>query len=156
MRRPTRRKLSLGDMIGMGSGPASPRSSTIEHSDGNSTIIRKLTPWIVLIAVLAFLFDWFLRPTSARNTIYSKPSQMLEMAWKGKVAKKYLNEKNRNNPTVMLMDSLNQPLILDFSREKTGFWDQIEINNVISKPSGSLSVRVKTYVRDTTLVMEFE
>jgi hypothetical protein len=153
-RRPARRKLSFGDMVGMGSSKASSRT-TVQHNDDNSTILRKVTPWLILVALAAFLFDW-LRPGSARNTVYSKPGQLLEMQWKGKVVKKFLDEKNQNHPTIMLIDSLKQPIMLDFSREKTGFWDRVEINNSLSKPTGSLTVRVKTYVRDTTLVMEFE
>lgn len=150
--RPPRRKLSFGAMIGMGSMPG--KVSTVRHNDDSATMTRKLMPWIIVVIIAAFVID-FMRQGPAGSKIYSKPSQFLEQTWEGKVSQKYLNEKDQNHPTVMLIDSAKNKLLLDFSKEKTGFWDQIEVNNRLHKPKGSLSVKVKTYVSDTTLVMEF-
>ena len=160
-RRPSR-KLGFGDMFGLGKrddGAAMPVKSYKESVEDNNKLIKKLAPWLLVVGIAVFVFDLF-RDKDNSTAPFNTGPQIMEMEWKGTVLKKYVDMPgNKPHPTLEIKDLTDTAAVrqvVDFKSEKSGFWDKIEVKDKVSKPKGSLSVKVKNYVRDTTLVLKFE
>lgn len=160
-RRP-RRKLGFGDMFGLGKRGeqvATPTKSYREAVEDNNKLIKKLAPWLLVVGIAVFVYDLF-RNKDASTAPFSTGPQITEMEWQGTVLKKYVDMPgNKPHPTLEIKDLTDTSAVrqvIDFKSEKSGFWDKVEVKDKISKPKGSLSVKVKNYVRDTTLIMKFE
>lgn len=153
-------------LFGGGSGGDSPatrraRRRAEEPSDeggawGND-LFAKLLP-LVLVAFIAYaVYDTFSGMGGARRNIVSDPGDIREQAWaNAKVTKKWAEiTTNRTRLLLELRGANGQKQLLDLNGEKSKFWDRVDVRNRLTKPAGSLDVKVVTYERDTAMVMKF-
>jgi hypothetical protein len=61
----------------------------------------------------------------------------------GKIIAKYIDIENHSYKMIKLIRSNGQKVKLDFSFDKSGFYDYIEIDDTLIKEQGSIEVRVK-------------
>lgn len=154
-------------LFGGGSGgdsPASRRARRRAEETGNeggdawgNDLFAKLLP-LVLVAFIAYaVYDTFSGMGGARRNIVSNPGDIREQAWtNAKVTKKWAEiTPKRTRLLLELRGADGQKQLLDLNDEKSKFWDRVDVRNHLTKPTGSLDVRVDTYGRDTTMVMKF-
>lgn len=151
-RRPPRPKLKMpliGNMLG-GSGNTSSKDSSILSS--------KLTPLIFVAVIIIYGID-YVRTKNDTHRVYQGVADIKEMAWEGKVAKKWVNiipPDNEIHYVFQLIDAKGEVQTVDLGNEKTGLGDFVMPKNTLIKKAGSLDVTVKRYFKnDTTIVLKY-
>ena len=151
-RRPPRPKLKMpliGNMLG-GSDNSSSKDTGILSS--------KLTPLIIAAVVIIYGIDYFRTKNDTRR-VYQGVSDIKEMAWEGKIIKKWVNiipPDNEIHYVFQLIDAKGEVQTVDLGNEKTGLGDFVMPKNTLIKKAGSLDVTVKRYFKnDTTIVLKY-
>jgi hypothetical protein len=147
--RPKLKMPLFGNMFG-GSGN-SPRSSNEEPHP----LTKKITPIIIVIAIVAFGIDYFMK-SSAPKTSFRGNEEIRTATFKGKVLRKWYNVITSNDNdveyVVEILTDKNEKKIVSFLNEKSNFGDFIVPNNSISKKENSFDVTVKRYFKPDTLI----
>ncbi|MEA5425556.1 MULTISPECIES: hypothetical protein [Arcicella] len=151
-RRPPRPKLKMpliGNMLG-GSDNSSSKDTGILSS--------KLTPLIIAAVVIIYGIDYFRTKNDTRR-VYQGVSDIKEMAWEGKIIKKWVNiipPDNEIHYVFQLIDAKGEVQTVDLGNEKTGLGDFVMPKNTLIKKAGSLDVTIKRYFKnDTTIVLKY-
>lgn len=151
-RRPPRPKLKMpliGNMLG-GSDNSSSKDTGILSS--------KLTPLIIAAVVIIYGIDYFRTKNDTRR-VYQGVSDIKEMAWEGKIIKKWVDiipPDNEIHYVFQLIDAKGEVQTIDLGNEKTGLGDFVMPKNTLIKKAGSLDVTVKRYFKnDTTIVLKY-
>ncbi|MEA5405573.1 hypothetical protein VB776_21715 [Arcicella sp. DC2W] len=151
-RRPPRPKLKMpliGNMLG-GSGNSSSKDSNI--------LSGKLTPLIIAAVVIIYGID-YVRTKNDTKRVYQGVSDIQEMAWEGKVAKKWVNIIPPNNEihyVVQLIDAKGEVQTIDLGNDKANLGDFVMPKNTLIKKEGSFDVTVKRYFKnDTTITLKY-
>jgi hypothetical protein len=146
---------------GGGSSERKPRRRD-DDDDGSSIdwgndLIPKLIPLVVIAFIAYAIWDTFSNIGGPRRNIVDQPGAIQELAWdRAKVTKKYAEiTTNRTRYLLELRGADGQKQLLDLRQEKSNAWDQIDVRNFLTKPAGSLQIKVNGYARDTTLTMKF-
>jgi hypothetical protein len=151
-RRPPRPKLKM-PLIGNMLGGASSSSS-----NGSNIFSGRLIPMIFGVVVILYAIDYF-RTKNDTHRVYQGVSEIEEMIWEGKVAKKWANiipPDNEVHYVVQLIDSKGEVQTIDLGNEKTGFGDLIMPKNTLVKKEGSFNVTLKRYFKnDTTITLKY-
>lgn len=144
---------------GGGSGGSRKRRPADDErtSDWGNDLYSKLIPLVVLSFIAYAVYDAFSGMGGPRRNIVERPEDIQEQVWNNaKVTKKWAEV--RPNSTRMLLElrgADGQKQLLDLNGETSKFWDRVEVRNLLTKPAGSLDVKVNAYARDTTLTMRF-
>ncbi|MFY7827801.1 MAG: hypothetical protein ACOVQ4_11790 [Flectobacillus sp.] len=150
-RRPPRQKLKMplfGDLMG-GSGNSSTRPE-------KSPLSGKITPLIFLGVLVVYGIDYL--TSKNKNKVISGPSAIKEMAWNGKITKKWANVIDTSRIhylleiTRVVNDSTTEKQIVDLVEEKGDFWDKVSPKNTVQKKEGSLDVTVQRYFKKDTVI----
>lgn len=151
-RRQPRPKLKMpliGNMLG-GSDNSSSKDTGILSS--------KLTPLIIAAVVIIYGIDYFRTKNDTRR-VYQGVSDIKEMAWEGKIIKKWVNiipPDNEIHYVFQLIDAKGEVQTVDLGNEKTGLGDFVMPKNTLIKKAGSLDVTIKRYFKnDTTIVLKY-
>ena len=151
-RRPPRPKLKMpliGNMLG-GSDNSSSKDTGILSS--------KLTPLIIAAVVIIYGIDYFRTKNDTRR-VYQGVSDIKEMAWEGKIIKKWVNiipPDNEIHYVFQLIDAKGEVQTIDLGNEKAGLGDFVMPKNTLIKKAGSLDVTIKRYFKnDTTIVLKY-
>lgn len=149
--RPKLKMPLFGNMFGGGGGGKKP--SNYEENKWGS----KLTPIIVVIALIAIGIDFFNTKNDTSRT-FTGADDVKSMAFKGQIAKKWYNvlpAKNEVEYVVEIIGEKGEKRVISFKDEKTNFGDFVVPYNFIEKKEGSLDVTVKRYVKkDTVLTLK--
>ncbi|MBB6003358.1 hypothetical protein [Arcicella rosea] len=147
--RPKLKMPLIGNMLG-GSGNAS--------SKDPSFFSGKLTPMIIAAVVIIYGIDYF-RTKNDTHRVYQGVSDIKEMVWEGKVAKKWANIIPPNSEihyVFQLIDAKGEVQTVDLGNDKAGLGDFVMPKNTLIKKAGSLDVTVKRYFKnDTTITLKY-
>ncbi|MEA5259797.1 hypothetical protein VB264_18515 [Arcicella aquatica] len=151
-RRPPRPKLKMpliGNMLG---------GSSNSSAKDPSFLSSKLTPLIVGVVIIIYAID-YVRSKNDTHRVYQGVSDIKEMAWDGKVAKKWVNiipPDNEIHYMFQIIDAKGEVKTVDLGDEKAGLGDLMMPKNTLIKKAGSFDVTVKRYFKnDTTIVLKY-
>ncbi len=125
--------------------------------DWGNDLIPKLIPLVVIAFIAYAIWDTFSNIGGGGRHIIDQPGAIQEQAWsRAKVTKKWAEiTTSRTRLLLELRGADGTKQLLDLGKEKTSFWDRVDARNFLTKPAGSLAVKVNAYQRDTTLTMRF-
>lgn len=140
-----------------GRKPRVEASEERSSSNWGNDLYSKLIPLVVLAVIAYAVYDAFSSIGGPSRNIVEQPEAIQELAWSNaKVTKKWAEVRpNRTRMLLELRGADGQKQLLDLNGEKSKFWDRVDVRNHLTKPAGSLDVKVDTYERDTTLTMQF-
>ena len=150
-RRPPRQKLKMpffGDLMG-GSG----NSSTGQEKN---PLNGKITPLIFLVVLGVYGIDYL--TSSSKNKTVTGAGDIKQMAWNGKITKKWANVIDSARIhylleiTEVVNDSTKEKKIVDLFEEKGDFWDKVSPKNTLIKKEGSLDVTIQRYFKKDTVI----
>ncbi len=151
-RRPPRAKLKMpliGNMLGGGNNSSAKDPSVLSS---------KFTPFIIAAVVIIYGFEYF-RGKNDKSRVFQGSDEIEEMAWEGKIVKKWANVIPPNGDVhfvIQFTNTTGEVQTVDLGNEKTGFGDLVMPKNTIVKKAGSYQVTLKRYFKnDTTITLKY-
>lgn len=122
----------------------------------NSDMDRRHLMWLFL-AVVIFLVAYTIYDLKKISQKVKKgESTITGMEWKGKVSKKYMGYNRPDSHLFEYADANGKKTVVDISADQSAFFDILMPRDSIYKSKENRQVRIKNYVRDTTLSLKFK
>ena len=130
-------------------------SGNVNNEGGNfGDIHPKHLAYLVGVMLLFMVgYEYYKDKTGAK--VIKSSSGIEEMQWKGKIAKKFMGYDRPDINMFLLIDSGFVKKTIDISGDKSKFFATLMPRDSVYKAKGSLKVRIKNYIRDTSIVLQF-
>lgn len=120
----------------------------------DSDINRKSFMYLFGLVVL-FMIGYEYYNSKKANKVIKASASIEKLEWKGKVTKKYMGYDKPDLRMFDFRDSLKKIKQVDISADSSQFFSLLMPRDSIFKAKNSMNVRIKNYVKDTTIALQF-
>jgi hypothetical protein len=123
--------------------------------DRNTGEDRKYLSYLFL-AMLAFIIVFTIYDLQkSKNKVSKGQTTISNMTWHGKITKKYMGYDRPDYHMFDLVDSSGKAFRVDITADKSRFYELLMPRDSVFKTTKSTKVRIKNFVRDTTITLQF-
>lgn len=127
----------------------------LPSSGGDDSDINRKSFMYLFGLVVLFMIGYEYYNSKKANKVIKASASIEKLEWKGKVTKKYMGYDKPDLRMFDFRDSLKKIKQVDISADSSQFFSLLMPRDSIFKAKNSMNVRIKNYVKDTTIALQF-